>query len=75
MQTSSAVPNVVLVHGGFVDGSGWQAVYDLLKADGFKVSVVQTKPFRLRETWPRRSRSSTLKAGQWCWSVTRMAAP
>jgi pimeloyl-ACP methyl ester carboxylesterase len=33
--------NVVLVHGGFVDGSGWQAVYDLLKQDGLNVSVVQ----------------------------------
>jgi pimeloyl-ACP methyl ester carboxylesterase len=33
--------NVVLVHGGFVDGSGWQGVYDLLTADGFKVTVVQ----------------------------------
>ena len=33
--------NVVLVHGGFVDGSGWQGVYDLLKHAGYKVSVVQ----------------------------------
>jgi pimeloyl-ACP methyl ester carboxylesterase len=31
----------VLVHGGFVDGSGWQGVYDALTADGFRVSVVQ----------------------------------
>ena len=37
----SEVRNVVLVHGGFVDGSGWRAVHDLLAADGFKVSVVQ----------------------------------
>jgi len=36
-----SVLNVVLVHGGFVDGSGWQGVYDLLTADGFQVSVVQ----------------------------------
>src|SRR5918999_3253183 len=34
-------PNVVLVHGGFVDGSGWQGVYDRLKADGYNVAVVQ----------------------------------
>ena len=33
--------NVVLVHGGFVDGSGWQGVYDALKKDGYNVSVVQ----------------------------------
>ncbi|WP_238017245.1 alpha/beta hydrolase [Dactylosporangium sp. AC04546] len=36
-----SIRNVVLVHGGFVDGSGWQAVYDRLRADGFNVSVVQ----------------------------------
>src|SRR3954465_5413405 len=39
--------NVVLVHGGFVDGSGWQGVYDLLKADGFNVSVVQNQTLSL----------------------------
>jgi len=32
---------VVLVHGGFVDGSGWQSVYDQLKQDGYNVTVVQ----------------------------------
>ncbi|MFC8661001.1 alpha/beta fold hydrolase [Streptomyces sp. NPDC057199] len=37
----STVKNIVLVHGGFVDGSGWQAVYRLLARDGFDVSVVQ----------------------------------
>ena len=41
------VRNVVLVHGGFVDGSGWQGVYDLLKADGFNVSVVQNQTLSL----------------------------
>src|SRR3954464_1872776 len=43
----SDVRNVVLVHGGFVDGSGWQGVYDLLKADGFNVSVVQNPTLSL----------------------------
>ena len=41
------VRNVVLVHGGFVDGSGWQGVYDLLTADGFSVSVVQNQTLSL----------------------------
>src|SRR5262245_42422303 len=36
-----AVKNVVLVHGGFVDGSGWAGVYQLLKRSGYSVSVVQ----------------------------------
>jgi pimeloyl-ACP methyl ester carboxylesterase len=43
----SDVRNVVLVHGGFVDGSGWQGVYDLLKADGYNVSVVQNQTLSL----------------------------
>ena len=33
--------NVVLVHGGFVDGSGWEGVYKILKKDGYNVSIVQ----------------------------------
>ena len=37
----SEINNVVLVHGGFVDGSGWQQVHDLLTAEGFSVAVVQ----------------------------------
>jgi pimeloyl-ACP methyl ester carboxylesterase len=38
---SSGVKNVVLVHGGFVDGSGWQGVYKALKQDGYATTVVQ----------------------------------
>jgi pimeloyl-ACP methyl ester carboxylesterase len=33
--------SIVLVHGGFVDGSGWESVYKLLRADGHAVTVVQ----------------------------------
>ena len=42
-----AARNVVLVHGGFVDGSGWQAVYDILSKDGHHVSVVQNPTLSL----------------------------
>ena len=42
-----AVKNVVLVHGGFVDGSGWRGVYDILKKDGFNVSIVQNPTLSL----------------------------
>jgi pimeloyl-ACP methyl ester carboxylesterase len=38
---TASAPRIVLVHGGFVDGSGWEGVHDSLKNDGFKVSVVQ----------------------------------
>lgn len=47
MDARSAVKNVVLVHGGFVDGSGWQQVYDLLKQDGYKVAIVQNPTLSL----------------------------
>jgi pimeloyl-ACP methyl ester carboxylesterase len=43
----TAVQNVVLVHGGFVDGSGWRGVYDRLTADGFNVTVVQNQTLSL----------------------------
>jgi pimeloyl-ACP methyl ester carboxylesterase len=39
--------NVVLVHGGFVDGSGWQGVYDALTADGYNVAIVQNPTLSL----------------------------
>jgi pimeloyl-ACP methyl ester carboxylesterase len=32
---------IVLIHGGFVDGSGWEGVYKILKKDGYNVAVVQ----------------------------------
>jgi pimeloyl-ACP methyl ester carboxylesterase len=37
----AGVRNIVLVHGAWVDGSGWQAVYRLLRHDGYNVSIVQ----------------------------------
>ncbi|WP_408952044.1 alpha/beta hydrolase [Lysobacter sp. Hz 25] len=40
-QAPKGLKNVVLVHGGFVDGSGWQKVYNVLKKDGYNVSIVQ----------------------------------
>ncbi len=39
--------NIVLVHGGFVDGSGWESVYKILKQDGYGVSVVQNPTLTL----------------------------
>ena len=43
-----ASKNVVLVHGGFVDGSGWQGVYNELKREGYTVSVVQNPTLSLQ---------------------------
>jgi pimeloyl-ACP methyl ester carboxylesterase len=39
--------SIVLVHGGFVDGSGWEGVYQILKKDGFDVIVVQNPTISL----------------------------
>src|SRR5215469_8165857 len=47
--TSPAVKNVVLVHGGFVDGSGWEAVYETLKKDGYTVEIVQNPTINLTD--------------------------
>jgi pimeloyl-ACP methyl ester carboxylesterase len=42
-QDSNSIKNIVLVHGAFVDGSGWQNVYQLLTEKGYKVSITQHK--------------------------------
>src|SRR6201996_6253840 len=43
------VKSVVLVHGGFVDGSGWEGVYKALTRDGYTVSVVQNPTITLKD--------------------------
>jgi pimeloyl-ACP methyl ester carboxylesterase len=51
MSTSMAKgrPSVALVHGGFVDGSGWEDVYRILKQDGYPVSIVQNPTITLED--------------------------
>jgi pimeloyl-ACP methyl ester carboxylesterase len=46
-RSDGAIRNIVLVHGGFVDGSGWEEVYKILKSDGYNVSVVQNPTISL----------------------------
>jgi len=41
MMDKQSTKNVVLVHGGFVDGAGWEGVYQILKKNGYNVSIVQ----------------------------------
>src|SRR6201997_2127026 len=41
--------NIVLVHGGFVDGSGWEGVYGILKKAGYNVSIVQNPTISLED--------------------------
>jgi pimeloyl-ACP methyl ester carboxylesterase len=47
IMNAGSARNAVLVHGGFVDGSGWQGVYDLLKQDGYNIAVVQNPTLSL----------------------------
>ena len=46
---SNEALNIVLIHGGFVDGSGWEGVYKILKRDGHNVSVVQNPTSSLED--------------------------
>ena len=48
-RTSAPLASVVLVHGGFVDGSGWEDVYRILKEDGYEVSIVQNPTISLAD--------------------------
>jgi len=46
---ATALASIVLVHGGFVDGSGWEDVYKILKKDGYQVSIVQNNTVTLAD--------------------------
>ena len=45
----SAEITLVLVHGGFVDGSGWESIYKILKKDGYRVTIVQNPTISLAD--------------------------
>jgi pimeloyl-ACP methyl ester carboxylesterase len=45
----TAMKNIVLVHGGFVDGAGWEGVYKILKKQGYNVSIVQNPTLSLAD--------------------------
>ena len=47
--SAKAVKNIVLVHGGFVDGSGWEGVHKILTKDGYTVSIVQNPTLSLAD--------------------------
>jgi hypothetical protein len=68
-----ASKNVVLVHGGFVDGSGWAGVYNELRKDGYTVSVVQNPdafaPRRLGRDQAHHRRAR--RAGRARWPLLR----
>src|SRR5260221_2139138 len=49
MAENLGAKNVVLVHGGFVDGSGWEGVYKILRKDGYTVAIVQNPTISLAD--------------------------
>lgn len=60
---ASTPVSVVLVHGAFVDGSGWQGVYKILKKDGYKVSIVQNPTITLGDDVAFTKRAITAQGG------------
>jgi pimeloyl-ACP methyl ester carboxylesterase len=60
---STGVKNVVLVHGGFVDGSGWEGVYKLLKKDGYSVAIVQNPTTSLADDVAATKRTLAVQDG------------
>jgi pimeloyl-ACP methyl ester carboxylesterase len=61
--SSLKVKNIVLVHGGFVDGSGWEGVYKILTKDGYTVSVVQNPTISLADDVAATKRIVAVQSG------------
>jgi pimeloyl-ACP methyl ester carboxylesterase len=60
----STVNTIVLVHGGFVDGSGWEDVYKILKKDGYNVSIVQNPTISLADDVAVTKRALAAQSGR-----------
>jgi hypothetical protein len=48
-KSTTVVRNIVIVHGGLVDGSGWEGVYNVLKKNGYTVTIVQNPTISLAD--------------------------
>jgi hypothetical protein len=59
---AGALVSIVLVHGGFVDGSGWEGVHQILKKDGYAVTVMHDR--RPHDALHRRNFALATLAGQ-----------
>jgi hypothetical protein len=71
---NGSVRNIVLVHGGFVDGSGSEGVYAILKKKGYNVSIVQNPTTSLAEDVAATERTISVQDGPLSSLVIRMAA-
>lgn len=61
--SAGTAASIVLVHGGFVDGSGWQGVYNTLKKDGYNVAIVQNPTITLDDDVAVTKRAIAAQAG------------
>jgi pimeloyl-ACP methyl ester carboxylesterase len=61
---AAPVKSILLVHGGFVDGSGWQGVYEILKKDGYNVTIVQNPTNTLADDVAVTKRAIAAAAGK-----------
>jgi len=59
----TAVKNIILVHGGFVDGSGWKGVYKALKKNGYDVTIVQNSTTSLADDVATTKRAIAMQNG------------
>jgi hypothetical protein len=66
--SASTGVSVVLVHGGFVDGSGWEGVYQILKKNGHRVAVVQNATASLADDVAAMKRATTRGSPRSCTS-------
>jgi pimeloyl-ACP methyl ester carboxylesterase len=60
---TNTTASIVLVHGGFVDGSGWQGVYNILAKQGYSVSIVQNPTLSLDDDVMVTRRAIAAQAG------------
>src|SRR5260370_33163505 len=62
-KSTTVVKNIVLVHGGLVDGSGWEGVYNVLKKDGYTGTIVQNPTISLADDVASSKRGSAPHRG------------
>lgn len=62
--SEESTKTIVLVHGGFVDGSGWEGVYNILKNDGYNVVIVQNPTISLSDDVAVTKRAIQAQDGQ-----------
>src|SRR5882672_8361300 len=60
-KSTAVAKNIVIVHGGLVDGSGWEAVYNVLKKDGYASPSSRIRPSLWQTTWRLPSGRSPLR--------------